>query len=102
MDVSAIKLFQALRQKVGEEESNSIVEFVHTEIDAKMEQKTAIFLTKEDKAELTQKISDTNTKIKEMEINLLDRMNKNKTEILMWIVSTGVLQFLMVLLSKKL
>jgi hypothetical protein len=84
-----------LCKKLGKEDSNNLVEFVHAEIDARIGQKSDIFLTKDDKNELSDKINEVKT-------DLIDRMNKNKTEILVWIVGTGILQFLMVLLFRKL
>jgi len=101
MSISAIRLFNILCKKLGEEESNSLVEFVHAEIDAGIGQKSDIFLTKDDKSELLTKIKEVQIDLKDAQINLIDRMNKNKTEILVWIVGTGILQFLMVLLFKK-
>ena len=102
MSISAIRLFNILCKKLGEEESNSLVEFVHAEVDAGIGQKSDIFLTKDDKSELLTKIKEVQIDLKDAQINLIDRMNKNKTEILVWIVGTGILQFLMVLLFKKL
>jgi hypothetical protein len=106
MSISAIRLFNILCKKLGEEESNNLVEFVHGEIDAGFRQESDIFLTKDDKSELSHKINEVKTdlidRINEVQIDLIDRMNKNKTEILVWIVGTGVLQFLMVLLFRKL
>ena len=102
MSISAIRLFNILGKKLGEEESNSLVEFVHVEIDAGIRQKSDIFLTKDDKSELLTKIKEVQIDLKDAQINLIDRMNKNKTEILVWIVGTSILQFLMALLFKKL
>ena len=97
-----MRLFNILCKRLGEEESNSLVEFVHAEVDAGIGQKSDIFLTKDDKSELLTKIKEVQIDLKDAQINLIDRMNKNKTEILVWIVGTGILQFLMVLLFKKL
>lgn len=106
MNISAIRLFNILCKKLGEEESNSLVEFVHAEIDAGIGRKSDIFLTKDDKSELSHTTNEVKTdlidRINEVKIDLIDRMNKNKTEILIWIVGTGVLQLLMVLLFRKL
>ena len=171
MGISAIKLFNVLCKKLGEEESNSLAEFMHEEIDAGIRQQPEVFLTKDDKsalsceingvktdltdrvnevqigltdkinnvqtgltgrideaktdltdrinkvqAGLTNKINDVQIsltgRINEVKTDLIDRingvqvgligqMNKNKTEILVWIVGTGILQFLMVLLFKR-
>lgn len=97
-----MRLFNILCKRLGEEESNCLVEFVHAEVDAGIGQKSDIFLTKDDKSELLTKIKEVQIDLKDAQINLIDRMNKNKTEILVWIVGTGILQFLMVLLFKKL
>ena len=97
-----MRLFNILCKRLGEEESSSLEEFVHAEVDAGIGQKSDIFLTKDDKSELLTKIKEVQIDLKDAQINLIDRMNKNKTEILVWIVGTGILQFLMVLLFKKL
>ena len=95
MRISAIRLFNMLCKKLGEEDSNNLLEFVHAETDARIGQKSDIFLTKDDKNELSNKINEVKT-------DLIDRMNRNKTEILVWIADTCILQFLMVLLFRKL
>ena len=102
MSISAIRLFNILCKKPDGEKSNGLAEFVHAEVDARIGQKSDIFLTKDDKSELLSKIKEVQIDLKDAQIDLIDRMNKNKTEILVWIVGTGVLQFLMVLLFKRL
>lgn len=39
--------------------------------------------------------------INETKIELIDRINKSKTETIRWIVGVGVLQFILSILSKK-
>jgi hypothetical protein len=117
MSISAIRLCNLLCKKLGEEDNNNLAEFVHAEIDSRIGQKSDIFLTKDDKSELSNKINEVKTdlidrfdevktalshRINGVRVDLIDRMNKNKTEILVWIVGTGILQFLMVLLFRKL
>ena len=102
MSITAIRLFNILCKKPDGEKSNGLAEFVHAEVDARIGQKSDIFLTKDDKSELLSKIKEVQIDLKDAQIDLIDRMNKNKTEILVWIVGTGVLQFLMVLLFKRL
>jgi len=102
MSISAIRLFNILCRKRDGEESKGLAEFVHAEVDTRISQKSDIFLTKDDKSELLSKIKEVQIDLKDAQIDLIDRMNKNKTEILVWIVGTGVLQFLMVLLFKRL
>jgi predicted DNA-binding helix-hairpin-helix protein len=77
MSISEISLYKALRIKLGDEAANDLVEFVASEVKTELDNKTNIFLTKEDK------------------IDLIDRINKAKTETIIWIVGIGVLQFIL-------
>ncbi len=83
MSISEISLYNALRLKLGDETATELVEFVKSEVKTELSNKTETFFTKEDK------------------IDIIDRMNKAKTETIIWIVSIGVLQFVLALLSKK-
>lgn len=83
MSISEIALYNALRKKLGEQESEELVEFVKAEVRTELENKTNLFLTKEDK------------------VDLIDRINKSKTETIVWIVGIGVLQFVLTILSKN-
>jgi hypothetical protein len=83
MSISEVTLYNLLRKKLGEQETYELVEFIHTEIKAEMDAKTNLFLTKEDK------------------IDLIDRMNKIRTELIIWVVSVGIIQYLLLMLTKK-
>lgn len=83
MSISEISLYNALRKKLGEQESSELVEFIKSEVKTELEGRTDILLTKEDK------------------IDLIDRIHKAKTETIVWIVGIGVLQFVLSILSKK-
>ncbi len=48
MSITEITLYNALRKKLGEQESEELVEFVKAELN----NKTNLFLTKEDKVDL--------------------------------------------------
>lgn len=52
MSISEISLYNALRKKLGETESEELVEFVKEEVKSELDRKTNIFLTKEDKIDL--------------------------------------------------
>ena len=94
MGISNVTLYNILRKKLGEEETYELVEFIHTEIKAEMEAKTNIFLTKEDKVELIDRINNST--------NLLRiEANKTKTELIIWIVSVGFLQYIMLMITRK-
>ncbi len=82
MSISEISLYKALRIKLGDEAASELVEFVASEVKTWIDSKTSLFLTKEDK------------------IDLIDRINKAKTETIIWIVSIGVLQFILTILAK--
>jgi len=81
--MSEISLYNILRKKLGEQETVELVAFVKAEITAEMEAKTSIFMTKEDK------------------LDLVDRINKAKMETIIWIVGISLLQFMLTILSKK-
>ncbi len=95
MGISEISLYNLLRKKMGEQEAFELMQFIHSEVKAELDMKTNVFLIKEDKIDLIEQA-------KADKIDLIDRMNKNKTETLVWIVGVGVLQFLMILLTKML
>ncbi len=82
MSISEISLYKALKTKLGDETADELVEFVKSEVQTELQNKTDTFLTKEDK------------------IDLIDRINKAKTETIIWIVGIGVLQFVLMMLAK--
>ena len=113
---------------MGDEETYELMEFIHSEVKAELNMNTNIFMTKDDKLDLIDQAKvdkidliermkvDKIDLIEQMKvdkinlieqarmdkIDLIDRMNKNKTETLVWIVGVGILQFLMIFLSKML
>jgi len=60
-----------------------MMDFVKSEVKSQMDMKSIAFLSKDDK------------------VDIIDRINKSKTETILWIVGTGVLQFLLFIFSKK-
>jgi len=52
MQVSEIQLFQMLREKIGEKEAQSLVEFVETKIEKEFDSKKDTLATKEDLANM--------------------------------------------------
>jgi hypothetical protein len=83
MGISEITLYNILRKKLGDQETTELLEFINTEVKSGSDANTNKFLNKEDK------------------IDLIDRINKAKTETIIWIVGIGVLQFILTILSKK-
>ena len=124
MGISEITLYNLLRKKMGEQETYELVEFIHSEVKAELDTRTNVFLTKEDlKAELDSRTNIFPTKeylrtelkylrteldsktseflTKNDKIELIDRINKVKTELIVWVVGVGVLQYLLLMLTKK-
>ncbi len=126
MGINEITLYNVLRKKMGEQETFELMQFIHAEVRAELDTKTNVFLIKEDKIDLIERAKADKIELIErakadkidllerakadkieliermnmIKIDLIDRMNKNKTETLVWIVGVGVLQFLMILLTK--
>ena len=101
MSISNITLFNSLRKKLGEQESYELLEFIHTEISMKWKQaksdldtKTNVFPTKEDKIDLID-IMDV------IKNDLIDRINKIKTDMIIWIVGVSVLQYILLMITRK-
>jgi hypothetical protein len=82
MGTSEIKLHNILREKFDEQDTVELVECINAKIKLEVNTQANIFLTKEDK------------------IDIIDRINKSKTETIVWIVGIGVLQFILGFLSK--
>jgi hypothetical protein len=78
-----------------------LVEFIHSEVKADMETvkinleaKTSIFLTKEDKIDLIDRMDV-------LKVELIDRINKVKTDLIVWIVGVSVLQYILLMVTRK-
>ncbi|MEP7169795.1 MAG: hypothetical protein ABI855_10545 [Bacteroidota bacterium] len=56
MSLSEIQLFNILRNKLGESEAQSLVEYVKSQVNSEIESKKEIFLTKEDKVDIMRSI----------------------------------------------
>ena len=72
MTISEIQLYEILASKLGKEEAKSLVEFVESRAEKKLEEKTAVFATKDDIANL--KIEIANAKV----------------DLVCWVVGTGI------------
>lgn len=72
MSISEVSLYKALRNKLGDETASELVEFVKSEVNTEMGRKTDTFLTKEDK------------------LDLIEKMNKDKIDLIKWMVALWV------------
>ncbi|MBS1580283.1 MAG: hypothetical protein JST29_11635 [Bacteroidetes bacterium] len=80
----SLKIYDVLNKHFkNEADAKIVVEQIEEIVEAKVETKRNILLTKEDK------------------IDLIDRINKSKLETIIWIVGVGVLQFVLSFLIKK-
>ena len=80
----SLKIYDVLNKHFkNEADAKIVVEQIEEIVEAKVETKKNILLTKEDK------------------IDLIDRINKSKLETIIWIVGVGVLQFVLSFLIKK-
>ena len=80
----SLKIYEILNKHFkSSDDAKAVVGEIEQVIEEKINSKKDIFLTKEDK------------------IDLIDRINKAKTETIIWIVSIGVLQFILSILAKK-
>ncbi|HSZ33226.1 MAG TPA: hypothetical protein VK772_07940 [Puia sp.] len=101
MGISNLTLYNKLCGILGEQESFELVEFIHSEVKAEMEMvksdldvKTQVFLTKEDKIDLIDRMDV-------IRVDLIDRMNKLETRLTIWIISAFILNYIMLMVSKK-
>ena len=101
MGNSDLTLYQTLRNKLGEQETVELVEFIHSEVMAEMdtvktnlEVKTSVFLTKEDKIDLIDRMDV-------IKVELIDRINKVKTDLIVWIVGVSVMQYILLMVTRK-
>jgi len=116
MSIPEISLYNILRKRLGDQETTELVKFVKSGVKSERDTKRGVIMTKDDKMDLSSRISDTKTelidrvndtkiqlieRINETKIELIDRINKSKTETIRWIVGVGILQFILSILSKK-
>jgi hypothetical protein len=109
MSISNLTLYNNLRRKLGDQESHELVEFIHSEVKAEMEtvktnldNKTNVFLTKEDKIDLIDRIEVVRIVLIDRINSLEARVNRSKTEMIIWMVSLIILQYIVTILTKKL
>jgi hypothetical protein len=81
MVVSEITLFNTLKAKLGEKEAQAVVEGIKTAIREEFDNKKDILLTKEDKVEL------------------IEKMNSDKQDVLKWLFGFWVTIIMMILVN---
>ncbi|MDI9364103.1 MAG: hypothetical protein QM541_04060 [Flavobacterium sp.] len=80
----SLKIYEILNKHFkNEEDAKIVIQQIEEIVEAKVDNKKDILLTKEDK------------------IDLIDRINKSKLETIIWIVGIGALQFILSYLIRK-
>lgn len=79
MSVSEIKLYKILKEKMGEEEAQSLVEYVELKIAEEFHDKQYVLATKQDLLVLKEELAERMNKQKE---ELIERMDKQKGELI--------------------
>lgn len=96
--MSDIRLYKALRSKLGETEAEELVSFVKSEIENGFMDNKDIFLVKQDKEELIKMIHETRTElivlIQQTKVDLVTLIYSEKAKLLRAIYIVGLIQFL--------
>jgi len=71
--ISEIKLYELLKNKIGEREAEAFIEIIEKKVESKLDEKTTIFSTKEDIAKLEVKIAEA------------------KVDLIKWMVATAIM-----------
>jgi hypothetical protein len=70
-------------------------------VKANLDVKANVFLTKEDKIDLINRIdvtkSDLTDRMDIMKVDLIDRINKVKTDLIVWVIGISVLQYILLM-----
>jgi hypothetical protein len=83
MSAIELQVYELFKKRFSEEEAKIVITYFEAKTEEKIQQKKEIFLTKDDK------------------VDLIDRINKSKVETIVWIVGTAVVQFALAILAKK-
>ncbi len=80
----SLRIYETLnRHFKNSEDAKLVVEQIEQIVEEKIEAKKSVLLVKDDK------------------IDIIERIHKAKIETIIWIVGIGVLQFIFIILSKK-
>lgn len=72
MLVSEIELFEALSEQLGKDKAKTLVKYVESKVDKRLDENTRLFATKEDIANLKTEIAN------------------SKVDIVRWVVATSI------------
>lgn len=66
MTALELKVYEIFRSKLGEKEAETIIEFIELKSKGKIEKKKGVFMTKDDK------------------VDLIEKMNRDQLEMIKW------------------
>jgi len=75
--ISEIKLYELLKNKIGEREAEAFIEILEKKVESKLEEKTTVFATKEDLARTEGK--------------LYTAISDSKVDLIKWMVATAIM-----------
>lgn len=72
-----LKIYGILKTRFSEEEAETFIEYFESKTNEKIEDKKDVFLTKQDKVDLLEKINT-------VKIDMIEKMNKDKIDLIKW------------------
>lgn len=63
MNAAEIKVYEIFKQRFNEKEAEAVIEYFETKAEEKINHKRDIFLTKDDKVEILEKLANTKAEI---------------------------------------
>ena len=84
MQVAEIELYEILKPKIGEKEARTLVEYIETKVDRKLEERKDVLATKEDIANLRAATKEDIAYLKQDIANLEIKLEKTRADIIKW------------------
>ena len=84
MQVAEIELYEILKPKIGEKEARTLVEYIETKVDRKLEERKDVLATKEDIANLRAATKEDIAYLKQDIANLEIKLEKTRAGIIKW------------------
>ena len=98
MEMTNFEMYNKLRPKLGDEAAQEMITFVNAIIKTEMMDLTKIFMTKDDKVDLTGQIKGDKVElirlIKDQKSELMHQMISDKADIMKAVYMTGTFNFL--------
>ena len=79
MTALELKVYEIFKSKLGEKEAETIIEFIELKSKEKIEKKKDVFMTKDDK------------------VDLIEKMNRDKLDMIKWMFGFWIILVLLIL-----